>query len=130
MRRRLRISANAFDKNAHDCGIVPIGTYLVKPVLLYAYHVSQSKPEIIGWAVVRLVRDKRIALGLSMNAVAKRAGLSHTMISRVERELRHPTLEALLRITTAMNVELWPIMREAEKTQASQASPRERIPNS
>lgn len=49
-----------------------------------------------------------------MNAVAMRAGLSHTMISRVERELRKPTLDTVLRITEAMGIDLWPLIKKAE----------------
>ena len=49
-----------------------------------------------------------------MNVVAKRAGLSHTMVSRVERELRRPTLDTLLRITEAMKIDLWPLIKEIE----------------
>jgi len=94
--------------------LVPIGTYLVKRFLRYSYGVAKSEPELIGADLVRLLRDKRLALGLSMNAVAKRAGLSHTMVSRVERELRKPTLDTLLRITGAMGVELWPLIKRAE----------------
>jgi len=56
-----------------------------------------------------------------MNAVAKRARLSHSMISRVEHELRRPTLDTLLRITEAMEIDLWPLIKEAEKA-AEQAS--------
>lgn len=77
--------------------------------------MPQHPADIIGSNLVRLLRDKRMKLGLSMNAVAKKAGLSHTMISRVERELRKPTLDTLLRIASAMRVELWPILRRAEK---------------
>ena len=51
-----------------------------------------------------------------MNAVAVRAHRSHTMISRVERELRRPTLDTLLRITEAMGIELWPLIKQAEKS--------------
>jgi transcriptional regulator with XRE-family HTH domain len=76
--------------------------------------VAKPKPEIIGSSVVRLLREKREALGLSMNAVATRAGLSHTMISRVERELRKPTLDTLLRITGAMGIDLWPLIKKSE----------------
>jgi transcriptional regulator with XRE-family HTH domain len=54
-----------------------------------------------------------------MNEVASRAGLSHTMISRVERGLRKPTLDTLLRITGAMGIELWPLVKKSET-----ASPR------
>lgn len=49
-----------------------------------------------------------------MKAVAERAGVSHTMVSRIERGLRSPTLDMLLRISFAMEIELWPILREAE----------------
>lgn len=49
-----------------------------------------------------------------MNEVASRAGLSHSMVSRVEHELRKPTLDTLLRITGAMGIELWPLLKEAE----------------
>jgi len=76
--------------------------------------MAKSKPEIIGSSVVRLLRQKREALGLSMNTVAKRAHLSHSMVSRVEHELRRPTLDTVLRITEAMGLELWPLIKEAE----------------
>jgi transcriptional regulator with XRE-family HTH domain len=77
--------------------------------------VAKSKAEIVGSSVMRLLRQKRETLGLSMNALAKRARLSHSMVSRVEHELRRPTLDTLLRITDAMGVELWPLIKEAEK---------------
>jgi transcriptional regulator with XRE-family HTH domain len=49
-----------------------------------------------------------------MNAVAKGAGLSHSMVSRVEHELRKPTLDTLLRMAGAMGIELWPIIQKSE----------------
>lgn len=79
----------------------------------------QSRPAIVGSSVVRLLREKREALGLSMNTVATRAGLSHTMVSRVERELRKPTLDTLLRITGAMGIELWPLLKKAEAVETT-----------
>jgi len=95
---------------------VPIGTYQVKLFLRILKAVAKSKADIVAPIVVRLLREKRVALGLSMNAVAQRARLSHTMVSRVERELRRPTLDTLLRITEAMDVELWPLIKKAEKS--------------
>jgi transcriptional regulator with XRE-family HTH domain len=94
---------------------VPIGTYLVKPDFGYFFLVSESIPEAVGSRVVRLLRQKREALGLSMNEIAKRSRLSHSMVSRVEHELRRPTLDTLLRITGAMDVELWPLIKKAEE---------------
>jgi len=61
---------------------------------------------------LRLEREKR---KLSMNEVAARAGLSQPMVSYVERQMRNPTLDSLLRITKAMEIELWPLIKKAEK---------------
>ncbi len=100
---------------------MPIGTYQVNPNLGYFWRVTQFKPDAVGASVAHFLREQREALGLSMNEVAARAGLSHTMISRVERELRKPTLDTLLRIAGAMEVDLWPIIKKAEI--AAKASP-------
>ena len=82
--------------------------------------MAKSKPDVICSTVVRLLREKRVAGGLSMNAIAKRARLSHSMISRVEHELRRPTLDTLLRITEAMEIDLWPLIKEAEGLENNQ----------
>ncbi len=76
--------------------------------------MPKFKPDAVGALVARFLREQREVLGLSMNEVAAHAGLSHTMISRVERELRKPTLDTLLRIAGAMDVDLWPIIKKAE----------------
>lgn len=76
--------------------------------------MAKFKPDAVGLVLIRLLREKREAAGLSMNVVAQRAGLSHTMISRVERGLRKPTLDTLLRISEAMKTSLWPLLRKAE----------------
>ena len=48
-----------------------------------------------------------------MNSVAEKAGLSQQMVSYVEREMRNPTLETLLRIAAALEVELSAILGQA-----------------
>lgn len=63
--------------------------------------------------VAKLVHEKRIERGLSMTELAARAGLSRAMISFVEREIRNPSLETLLRITAVLKVELADLVREA-----------------
>ncbi len=50
-----------------------------------------------------------------MNTVAERAGLSQQMVSYVEREMRNPTLETLLRIAAAIGVDLAQIIKRATK---------------
>lgn len=50
-----------------------------------------------------------------MTVLAAKAGLSLAMISFIERELRNPTLETLLRITIVLEISLSDILRQAEK---------------
>lgn len=64
--------------------------------------------------VARILRAEREKQGLSLSRVAERAGLSYQMISYVEREMASPTLETLLRITTAMEISLADVIRKAE----------------
>lgn len=51
-----------------------------------------------------------------MNQVAERAGLSQQMVSYVERQMRNPTLETLLRIAAALEVDLHDVLRQATKS--------------
>ena len=64
---------------------------------------------------------KREEMGVSMNTVAERAGLSHSTVSLVERGLRKPTLDTLLRITGALEIKLWPLIREGETGQSKRS---------
>lgn len=93
---------------------VHISTYIVNLFLRYCYSVVKSKPDVVGSFMVHLLREKRLAKGLSMYAVAKRARMSHSMISRVEHEKCRPTLDTLLRIAEAMQIDLWPLLKKSE----------------
>ncbi len=48
-----------------------------------------------------------------MTAVATRAGLSQQMVSYVEREMRSPTLDTLLRISEALGIDIADVIRRA-----------------
>ena len=50
-----------------------------------------------------------------MSELAARAGLSQAMISFVERELRNPTLDTLLRMASALEVDLADVLRQSQK---------------
>ncbi len=63
--------------------------------------------------VARILREERESRGLSMTAVAERAGLSQQMVSYVEREIRIPGLDTLLRITDALGVEVATVIAQA-----------------
>ena len=76
-----------------------------------------SDPDSVRQAVcaevARLLREERLRQGLSMTALAEQAGLSQQMISYVERGLRNPTLDTLLRITGVLEIELGEVVRRA-----------------
>ncbi len=76
---------------------------------------ENSIREAIVANVVRLLREKREKKGLSMNVVAQRSGLSHFIVSLIERDLRNPTLDTLLRIAAAIEVDLGELITQARK---------------
>ena len=65
--------------------------------------------------IVRLLKTERERQGLAMLTVAERAGLSQQMVSYVEREIRRPTLETVLRITWALGVDLADVIKTAQE---------------
>jgi transcriptional regulator with XRE-family HTH domain len=76
--------------------------------------VSKSKkPEIISTEVIRLLRQERQAQNLSVYRVAKDSGLSQQMIHYVERGMRNPTLDTLLRIAGALGVDFAVVIKRA-----------------
>ena len=74
-------------------------------------HKNQKHP--VGAEVARLLREERIKRRFSLNELARRAGLSQQMVSYVEREMRTPTLETLLRLADALDTDLWKILKKA-----------------
>ncbi len=74
---------------------------------------SDKSQQAVCSRVAQILKREREKRGLSMNVLSQRAGLSQQMISFVERGLRNPTLETLLRITAAMEVNLAELIGEA-----------------
>ena len=72
-------------------------------------------PRIISLEVIRLLRMERTRRQISMLRLAQKSGLSVAMISYVERGMRHPTLDTLLRIAIALDVDLWKLLKQASK---------------
>ena len=75
--------------------------------------MTKKDARIISLEVVRLLRDERERGGMSMNRLAEKSGLSQSMISYVERGMRNPTLDTLLRIANALDVDLWKLIKRA-----------------
>ena len=64
--------------------------------------------------VAELLRQERCRQELSLSTVATRAGLSYQMISYVERGLRVPGLDTLLRIASALQLDAADLLRQAQ----------------
>ena len=89
---------------------------LVKALCRYFRAVAFDKSQqAVCSQVARILRQAREKRGLSMNLVAERAGLSQQMVSYVEREMRNPTLETLLRISAALEIDLAKVLQTAQR---------------
>jgi transcriptional regulator with XRE-family HTH domain len=77
--------------------------------------LDKKSQQVVCSRVARLLRQEREKRKLSMNLVAERAGLSQQMVSYVEREMRNPTLETLLRIAAAIGVDFVQVLQKAAR---------------
>lgn len=64
---------------------------------------------------ISLLQKERERRKLSKYFVAQQSGLSPQMISYVEKGLRNPTLETLVRMAAALNVDIEDIIKRARK---------------
>lgn len=71
--------------------------------------------ETVTQAVAQELADTRLKLGLSLNQVGEMTGLAHQTIMYIESGKRRPTLDSLIRITDAYEVELSKLIKKAEK---------------
>ena len=76
---------------------------------------SDKSRQVVASHVARILRQERERQGLSMTTLGERAGLSQQMISYVEREMRIPSLDTLLRITDALGIGLEVVIQKARK---------------
>ncbi|MEI8288184.1 MAG: helix-turn-helix transcriptional regulator [Verrucomicrobiota bacterium] len=65
--------------------------------------------------IIRLLRAERERRKLSKYAVAQRSGVSQSMLSLVERGLRNPTMELMLRIADGVGTDLSLIIKQAQR---------------
>ena len=66
-------------------------------------------------ALGRVIRNHRLAAGLSQEGLAERSGLHWTYVSQVERGKRNVSVAALRRIGAALGVPGWQLVREADE---------------
>lgn len=62
-----------------------------------------NKKMLIG----RRIRELRKKMGLSQEELSERAEITPNYLSRIERGTENPTLDALIRLADALEVEMW-----------------------
>lgn len=75
--------------------------------------MDESKGKILG-ALGYLVRQRRIAIGLSQEELGLRANLDRTYISGVERGVRNPSLTALVSLASGLNITVSDLLNNLE----------------
>jgi len=82
---------------------------------MFDLRMRKTPSRIVLLQVAKSLQRERERKGISMTRLAKEAGLSQQMVSYVERGLRKPTLDTLLRNANVLKVDLWKIVRTASK---------------
>jgi transcriptional regulator with XRE-family HTH domain len=72
--------------------------------------------EAIRKEIIRLLQKERVRRKLSNYAVAQSSGVSESMLSLVERGLRNPTMELMLRIADGVGADLPTLIKKATAT--------------
>ena len=70
--------------------------------------------EAINAEIIRLLKKEREQRKLSKYAIAQRSGISQSMISLIERGLRNPTMELVLRLADGIDADLPAIIAKAQ----------------
>jgi len=76
---------------------------------------SEQCRKVVCQEVARILREERLKRGLSMTALAEKAGLSQQIVSYIERQMRNPTLDTLLRITGVLAIDLDEVIKRARQ---------------
>jgi transcriptional regulator with XRE-family HTH domain len=74
-----------------------------------------NKREAIINDLIGSLKAARLRQDLSLNALSANAGIDRTMLSRVEKRERTPTIEVLLRIAEALDINLGKFLLQAIK---------------
>lgn len=66
--------------------------------------------------IIRLLREERKRRKLSNYAISQKSGVSESMLSLVDRGLRNPSMELMLRIADGLEVNLPDLIKKAQAT--------------
>lgn len=103
----------SFQKTGHHVRIL---ASLVNLLFRYCFHVPTNKlSDAISSHVACVLKEEREKRNFSLKSLAQKSGISRQTISYVEQEVQSPSLDTLLRITSALGVDLAKIIARAQK---------------
>jgi transcriptional regulator with XRE-family HTH domain len=73
-----------------------------------------ARPATVSTLLGRRLRALRTLRGLTQEQLGERAGLSGKFLGQVERGVGNPSLQILVRLAHALEVELWELLRFEE----------------
>jgi transcriptional regulator with XRE-family HTH domain len=76
-----------------------------------------AKADQLALAFGRVLRERRLAAGLSQERLALEADVDRTFVSLLERGGRQPTLSTLWRLAAALNIAPSELINRVEKVQ-------------
>ena len=88
--------------------------YVVNPFFAYPLLVASGNVQrAICVQAIRLLKEERERRGLTKYALAAECGIAQQTISYMERGLRHPSFETILRIADGIGVNLEDVLKQA-----------------
>ena len=79
--------------------------------------------EAVSAHVANILKERREKKKLSLGGLARKAGLARQTIAFVENKVQSPSLDTLLRITSALDVDLAKIIVRAKKRASKKVPP-------
>lgn len=81
--------------------------------------LKDSIRESISAEVARILSEERQRKGISMNGLAALSGLSQSFVSTFESNPHNPTFDSLLRLSSALDLNLGDVIRKAIAAKAN-----------
>ena len=81
----------------------PSGKLLIEEIMQAA---QKTRVAVRGLTIGALIKSIRVQLGMSQKALAKRAGVPQSTISRIEQDVRDANLSTLNKILSAISCDL------------------------
>ena len=78
--------------------------------------MGHDEAKIITDSISAELKARRFELGISMQELSYRSGVSRTSIKRIEEAERQPNIETILLMASALDLPCWKLLKNAESS--------------